>query len=110
MSLSDRLKKRVTIQRREVGQDEAGQEFDDWVNVRADGDGMVAAEVKDISGKEFIASTAEQATVTTRITIRYRPGIESSMRVLHGSDIYNILAVLGQDNRTLLLMCERGIK
>jgi len=109
MSLASRLNKRVTIQRRSVGKDAAGQPIEGWENVISDGDGKCWAEIKDISGKEFVSATAEQASVTTRITIRHRPGLSSALRVGHGADLYDVLAVLGQDGRTLQLMCTRGL-
>jgi len=109
MSLAARLNKRVTIQQRAAGQDAAGQPTEGWANVIVDGDGKCWAEIKDISGKEFISATAEQASVTTRITIRYRPNLSSALRVLHGIDVYDVLAVLGQDGRTLQLMSTRGL-
>lgn len=110
MSLAARLNKRIAIQRRGGSRDAAGQAIPgDWVNVIIDGDGKCWAEVKDISGKEFVSATAEQASVTTRITIRHRPHLSSELRVVHGTDVYDVLAVLGQDGRTLQLMCTRGL-
>lgn len=107
MSLAARLNKRITLQQRSIVKDAAGQEINDWSNVDAYGDGKCWAEIKDISGKEFVSGTAEQSPVTTRITIRYRPSLSSALRVLYGSDVYDVLAVLGQDGRTLQLMCTR---
>ena len=75
----------------------------------AEGDGKCWAEIKDVSGKEFISGSAEQSSVTTRIIIRHRPDLSSTLRVLHGTDVYDVLAVLGQDGRTLQLMCTRGL-
>lgn len=109
MSLAARLNKRVTIQQLAAGKDAAGQPVEGWANVVADGDGKCWAEIKDISGKEFISGTAEQASVTTRITIRYQPSLSSALRVLDGADVYDVLAVLGQDGRTVQLMCTRGL-
>jgi len=108
VSLATRLNKRITIQRRGPGRDAAGQPIPaDWANVDTAGDGKCWAEIKDINGKEFVSATAEQSEVTTRITIRHRPDLSSALRVLHGIDVYNVLAVLGQDGRTLQLMCTR---
>lgn len=110
MSLAARLNKRIIIQQRGGGRDAAGQAIpEDWVNVIAGGDGKCWAEIKDISGKEFVSATAERSTVTTRITIRHRPDMSSVLRVLHGADVYDVLAVLGQDGRTLQLMATRGL-
>lgn len=108
MSLSARLNKRITIQVLATGQDAIGQPTEDWTNLITEGDGKCWAEVKDVSGKEFIAADAENAKVTTRITIRHRADVTAAMRVLHGVNAYNVLAALGQADRTLLLMCERG--
>ena len=109
MSLALRLDKRVTIQVHATGQDPAGQPLPSgWVNLMPDGDGKVWAGIRDISGREFAAAGATQNQVVSTITIRNREGIAAKMRVLHGSLIYNIEAVLGQDGRTLALMCSRG--
>lgn len=108
MSLGARLNKRVTLQVLTAGQDEAGEPSSDWVNVIADGEGKLWAEIRDLTGREFISAGATQNMVVTKITIRHRAGVLPKMRVLHGADVYSIDAVLGQDQRTLALMCSRG--
>lgn len=109
MSIALQLNKRVTIQVLGTGQDAAGQPLpSSWRNLLSAGDGKVWAGIRDVSGREFVAAGATQNQVVSTITVRYMPGILSKMRVLHGSDIYNIEAVLGQDNRRLSLMCSRG--
>lgn len=109
MNLALRLDKRVLIQVHGAGRDAAGQPLPAaWVNLLADGDGKVWAGIRDISGREFAAAGATQNQVLSTITIRYRAGIEAKMRILHGSLVYNIEAVLGQDGRTLALMCSKG--
>ena len=96
------LNQRVTIQQQSTAVDEIGQPVVSWADVAT-----VWAEVKDVSGREYIAAGAEQSAVLTKITIRKRSGIVSAMRVLHGSDTYGIDAVLESD-RTMLLMCKRS--
>lgn len=108
MSLGARLNKRITLQALVAGQDEAGEPSSDWINVIADGDGKLWAEIRDVTGREFVAAGATQNKVVTTITIRHRAGIVATMRALHGADVYSIEAVLGQDQRTLALMCSRG--
>ncbi|MGK5028501.1 phage head closure protein [Janthinobacterium sp. MDT1-19] len=109
MSLGARLNKRITLQVMGSTQDAAGQPVAaDWANFIADGDGKLWAEVRDVSGREFVAAGATQNQVLTTITIRYRAGVLPKMRALHGADVYRIEAVLGQDLRTLALMCSRG--
>lgn len=103
------LNKRITLQVLSVARDAAGQPgAEGWTNVVTEGDGKVWAGLKDLSGRELVAADAERSIAQTIITIRYRPGIDTGMRALNGVDIYNIVAVLGQDGRKLQLLCSRG--
>lgn len=97
-----RLNKRVILQAPATGQDANGEPIVGWSDVAT-----VWASITDISGREFVAAEAGQNKIQTKIGIRYRTGILPSMRVVHGTDTYNIEAVLGQDKRSLLLMCSR---
>ena len=103
MSLATTLNKRITLQAPATGQDDYGAPLSGWTDVA-----IVWASIVDISGREFIAAAAVQASAQTKLTIRHRDGVLPAMRVLHGAVIYNIEAVLGQDRRELLLMCSRG--
>ena len=79
-----------------------------WVDVAKD----VAASVVPLSGKDFIAAQATQSQMTTRIVIRWRPGITSRMRVLHGAEVYSIVGPPLPDDtgrRWLTLMCATGV-
>jgi SPP1 family predicted phage head-tail adaptor len=57
--------------------------------------------IEPLSVRAFIAANAAQSEVTGQLVMRYRPGlkIDSTMRVLHGSTVYNIEGVL-PDNRS----------
>ena len=98
------LDQRVTLQRREQGEDEAGQPFDDWVPVF---DAWAA--VKPLRGREIIAADAVSAITDVRVILRYRPGITSAMRVQHGTDTYSIESVanVNSANREVELLCKR---
>ncbi len=102
MSLSMLLNKRVTLKARAAGQDAAGQPAITWSDVVT-----VWAGVVDLSGREFLAAGGAQNATQTKITIRYRAGVTPAMRVVCGADTYNIETVLGQDRRSLTLMCSR---
>lgn len=102
-----KLNKRVTIQTPATGQDETGEPLTGWTNFVTEGDGKVWASITDVTGREFLAASADQSEVQTKIGIRYLAGVLPSMRVLHGPVAYDIKSVLGQDNRSLLLMCVR---
>ena len=97
-----RLNRRCTLQQPGTTTDELGQPIPGWTDVAT-----VWASVVDVSGREYVAAGGLQNSAQTKITIRYRSGIVPSMRVVHGSDAYNVEAVLGQDKRSLLLMCSR---
>lgn len=49
-----------------------------------------------------------QSEVTTRIRMRYRPGITSADRVIHEGTTYGITSVIDYKsaNRELVLMCK----
>lgn len=93
---------RITIQQRGTARDEAGQPIEAWTNVAT-----LWAEVRDISGREYIAAGAEQAEVTTKIRIWRRTGITTGMRLLCGSTVYDIKAPLDEGRDSTLLMCTR---
>ena len=100
--LSIKLNKRITLRSLVAGQDANGEPTATLTDFAT-----VWAEVKDVSGKEFLAAEATQNTVTTKMTIRHLAGVLPSMVVIYNTVQYKIQSVLGQDNRTLLLMCSR---
>lgn len=106
--LAPRLRHRVDIQNFASVQDSnTGAVTDTWTDVFE----SVAASIQPISGREFIAAQSIQAGVNTKITIRYVDGVQPRMRVVHGSNIYNIRAVLPDPTlrRHLTLMAEVGV-
>lgn len=97
----------ITLERQTEAQDGSGQQLEKWTPVTP----KIWAEVKDISGREFLAAQAGQSAVQTKIRIRYRPGIVASMRAVHGSTVYDIHAALDQTGKRveLVLMCSTGV-
>jgi SPP1 family predicted phage head-tail adaptor len=83
------LRHRVLIQQQVTTRDDDGVSYTTWVDVA-----MVWAAVEPLSAREFIQSGQTQAAVTARITIRYRAGLQASMRILHRSQVYNIAGLL----------------
>lgn len=71
----------------------------------------VWAAVEPLRGREFFASAATQYEVSTRIRIRYRPGLTPDMRVLHNDDLYTIEAIIEPEMRheELQIMCKRSV-
>lgn len=85
-----KLRHRITIQRKEQTQNpNTGAMTTTWATVAT-----VWAAVEPLSAREFIAAQAVQSDVSVRITMRYRTGITSAMRLLHDGKTYNITGVL----------------
>jgi SPP1 family predicted phage head-tail adaptor len=104
-----RLRDAVTIQEATISRSASGQPLESWGDVDT-----VRANIQAVSGKEFFnmvdakSGGKRVSSVTTKIIIRYRDDVVPSMRVVHGSTVYDIIAVLGDDPRKpLQLMCER---
>ncbi len=79
----------INIEQRTSSQDELGQPIESWVLVAA-----AWASVKHVSGLSAIKGDADVSTVKASIRIRYRTGIDAGMRVVCGSEIYDIRAIL----------------
>lgn len=85
------LRYRVHLQQPVVQTADDGEPvITDWVDVCP----PIFAAIESLSGREWMASAEFRPDVQTRIRIRWRTGITSAMRVVHGSTIYNITAVL----------------
>ncbi|HYD58966.1 MAG TPA: phage head closure protein [Noviherbaspirillum sp.] len=84
-----KLSSLVTIQQKAVGQEPDGQPVNTWTDVAS-----VWADIRHLNGIETVKATALTPVVKASIRIRYRTGINSGMRVVHGQTVYNITAVL----------------
>lgn len=94
----------ITIQKVTVNQDDTGNEIESWSNFA-----NIWADVRDISGREYFAAKQTNAEVTTKVTIKYFPGINASMRILHGNrTLYLEGPPIDPDGckRDLILMCK----
>ena len=89
------LRHRVTIQVRE-DTTTGGRVETTWAPVYAN----VPARVKPSSVRALIASAQAQQEISAQITIRTIPGfaVTNRHRFVHGSDVYNPVAPLADDN------------
>lgn len=110
------LRHKVTIERPLQGRSERGgprDSFEPWLP-------NIWAEVKDTGPRERFGAQQVQSSITTKIRIRFRPGIDATMRVKweHGEggsptivDYYDIegppIAVEGRTNEIWLLCVKR---
>lgn len=80
------LRHRIDIERKVEGRNPTtGEVTESWELVV----GNVPAKIAPLSTREFFASQAAQSNVSVRITIRYRPGLTASMRIVHNGVVYN---------------------
>jgi SPP1 family predicted phage head-tail adaptor len=89
------LRHRVEIQRRVESLDEYGQDTEAWLPVAT-----VWAAVESLRGRELEATATRLAEASHKIRIRYRAGIQPTMRLV-GQDgrIFDIQAVIDPDDR-----------
>lgn len=97
------LTQRVTIQQLGAAQDADGELSNGWSDVAS-----VCADIRYLSGMETLKGGAETSVVRASVRIRYREGITTGMRILHGTTAYNIRAVLPDLARKehIDLVCE----
>lgn len=102
------LNRKVTIQQR-------GPATDGWGQVEPSATNWtdhvtVWANIRVSNGREFAAAGGETSQVTASIRIRYREGLTAGMRVLHGTTIYNVTAVLPDEAKRehVDLACTTG--
>lgn len=72
-----KLRHKVTIERPVQGRSERGGPRDEWQPYLSD----IWAEVLDLGPRERMAAQQVQSSITTKVRIRYRPGIDATMRV-----------------------------
>lgn len=100
------LRHRLTLQQEVRTADGAGGYTPSWSDVAT-----VWAQVEPLKGAERLHAMQLQDTVSHRVTIRYRAGVTAALRLLFGTRVFNIRAVInpGERNRWLELMCEEGV-
>lgn len=103
-----RLNHKVTLQRRQAGQDAAGQPVDTWIELATR-----RARVEPGGGREYLERSGQSSEVTTRFTLRYDSslaGLTPADRLVFNGSVYDIEAVINSDERNikLTLMCVRN--
>ena len=98
-----RLNQRVSIQYLASGQDSIGQPVQTWSTLAT-----VWANIRYNTGAEAIKGDAGVSTAKASIRIRRRTDVNAGMRVLHGSVVFGIEAVLPDELRKthVDLVCE----
>ena len=100
------LRARVQIQQQSATQDAVGQLVNTWTTVAT-----VWADIRHRRGLEVIKSDMQMSMLRASIRIRYRSDVTASMRVVHSTGTYQILAVSPDSNSKdyLELICEQYV-
>lgn len=91
------LRHRITITRKTVTRDTAGDDRTDlgnWVTVA-----VLWANVAPMAGRELLISEQLQKDATVTVTVRYYPGVTVRDRVTHAGTLYDIADVRHIANR-----------
>jgi len=83
------LSTRITIQRLSGASDELGQPIKTWVDVAT-----VWADVRHLSGVAAIKAGGEVSVIKASVRIRRRDDLVAGMRVVSGSTVYDVEAVM----------------
>ena len=71
----------------------------------------VRAAIMPYQGREYFQAQQVQSEATSRILIRYIADIDTSMRIVWGKRIFNIISIIDpyERHRELQLMCKEGV-
>ena len=96
------LNKRVILQTVTQSTDGGGGFTDSWANTDT-----LWAGIEELTGSEGFEGQQTAASLSHRVTLRYRTGVTPQLRLLYGSRVFKINAVLnpGQRNELLELLC-----
>lgn len=101
----------VTIQTRTTTVDGWGQQSTAWTDVIS-----ARAAIRPLSGRELFSAQAVQSEVSHEIRIRYRseldvPRTGAALRVLFGSRVFDVHAVLNVDerDREMRILASEGL-
>lgn len=94
-----RMNRRITIQHKAVtGRASNGEELRSWATYRT-----AWAALEPINGREFLTERDTLAQQVVRFRMRYQPGIDPAMRILHDGSVFEIVEVLDPNHRHLEL-------
>lgn len=104
-SLASKLNKRISILKPPGPDDvdEVGQPLDEFIPIAE-----TWGAIEPLSGRELFSAMKVNAEVTTRIIIRYREGIDRTMKAVYNGTEFEFLYVIHTDfaKKELQIMCK----
>lgn len=92
MTTAGDLTQRILIEQRVKTDNSRGEVTYSWIPFSGTSNGKVYAQVNTLRGREFFAAAQTQSEITTRFRIRYRTGIDETMRITWKGVLYDIKA------------------
>lgn len=89
-----KLRHRIIIQQKAPALDEYGGTVYEWSDYAT-----VWAKKRPLRGRELMAAQAAQSETTVMFYTRYLSGINSTMRIVHDGEYYDIASVIDVDER-----------
>ncbi|ASJ54206.1 hypothetical protein BP422_12000 [Brevibacillus formosus] len=101
--LVNRLNKRITIRKQTWIENSMKEKKQTWIDYAT-----VWAAIEPLRGQESLVAQKSESTVTTRIRIRFREGIEPSMMIDYRGISFEIMYIIHPEfnKRELQLMCK----
>lgn len=102
-----KLRRRITLERLEQVPDGGGGYTETWVALAT-----LWAAVEPLRGNERFQAQQVSNTLTHKVTIRYRAGVTPKMRIVYGSHVFAIEAVIDPEERheRLELLCSEVVQ
>lgn len=106
-----KMRHRIVFQRFDGERDDYGDplqtEADNWSDVAT-----VWAAIDPVSGREFYAAEQSQSEVTHKVRCRYRAGLDTAMRIVCGTRLFEIESIIDWEERheSLLIMCKELVE
>lgn len=111
--LANRLRHRVSFQKKFTAVDDKGFKNVTWVDASANGVVLnnVPAEVLTGPGREPIAANAKQAETALRVNLRWFPGLQPDWRLVWQGVAYDIFSIETDvtNRREYRLKCTGGL-
>jgi SPP1 family predicted phage head-tail adaptor len=104
-----RIRYRLRFEKPMCIKDDTGEVIvDQWVEAFE-----VWGSLEPVSGREYMSASEFRAGVTTKVRVRWRAGLDASMRIVSKSDgtIYDISTILPVQglHKEAVIMCSSGV-
>lgn len=96
------LRKRIIIEQPTVAADSVGEMVPTWSTLA-----VLWASIEALTGSERLQDAQINATADVKISVRYRAGITTAMRIKYGTRQFEIVSVqnVEERNRELAMLC-----